>query len=485
LSRDTEPLADSLAEIADGHTVAHPVREIVHEYESLPLPRGKKIALIIACSLSVFIVAVDSTTVNIALPSIREDFGASTTELQWIVSAYTMTLAAFYLLGGSLADRIGRKKVFVAGLTIFALGALASSLAPSATFLIVARMCQAVGGASLAPTAMAIMSDAFTDRVEKARAISIWGSAGGLAGGFGPLLGGVVLQFADWRALYWINIPFVLVCLVLALFAVRDSKAARGRRFDPLGQLLVIATLVGGIFALIEAPRLGWGSLEVIVAGGASLVLGVVLVLYENGRSEPLLDSSLFRKFRYSSAVLAATSTFFVFAAFMFLLTIYLQEVRGLSPLEAGLFTIPSSAISIVGARVGGVLISRFGPRPPLVLAGAGLTISGILMLLVTDDSSFVLIGCAFLFVGIGYSVANTSVSVTALAGAPTDQAGVASATLSVGRQVGQTLGVAICGGTVAAATAATFTQASTLAWWIIVGVGVFTILIGAFQRRR
>jgi EmrB/QacA subfamily drug resistance transporter len=447
------------------------------------MSRGRKWALMACCCLSVFIVGVDSTTVNVALPSIRHDFGTTTTTLQWIVSAYTLTLASFYLLAGSLGDRYGRRKALVDGLVVFGLGCLGGSIAPTDGFLIGARILQAVGGAALAPTAMAVLANAFTDPHDKAKAIAMWGSAGGLAGGFGPILGGLLLQVADWRSIYWINLPFIGLCLVLALVSVRESKAELVRRFDVVGQVAVVVALAPAIFALIESRRLGWDSPVVIVSGAVAIAAVLVLVLYERRRPDALIDPALVRQVRYTAAILSVTATFFVFAAFMFLATIYLQDVRGLTALQAALFTIPSSATSIIGARIGGSLTRRFGGRVPLVVASVGLVTSGLLMLTTADGAPFAVVLVGFVAVGVGYSVANTTVSVVGVTAAGADRAGTGAALLSVGRQVGQSLGVAICGGTVALATDATFARDSVMAWWIIVGVGVLAFALALLQR--
>src|SRR3954449_2820651 len=216
--------------------------------------------ILAVCCLSLFIVGLDVTAVNVALPSIGRELHAGISGLQWTVDAYTLVLASLLMLSGSTADRLGRKRVFVAGLVVFSVASLLCSLAPHVELLVAFRVLQAVGGSMLNPVAMSIIANTFTDPRERAQAVGIWGAVFGISLALGPILGGALLAVLDWRAIFWINLPFGLAAIVLALRFLPESRAARPRRFDPAGQGLVIALLAALTFGIIEAPSRGWSS---------------------------------------------------------------------------------------------------------------------------------------------------------------------------------------------------------------------------------
>ena len=221
---------------------------------------SRKYLILAICCLSLFISSMDVTIVNVALPSIRTDFGVAVSQLQWTVDAYTLSLAGFLLLSGSLADRFGRKRVFLIGLTVFGIGSLLCSIAPSIGFLIAARALQGIGGSMLNPVALSIISNTFTVARERARAIGVWGAVVGISVAVGPVLGGLLTETVGWRSVFWVNLPVVAIALVFCSIFVPESRAAIARRLDPIGQGLVIIALLALVFGLIEGPRLGWGS---------------------------------------------------------------------------------------------------------------------------------------------------------------------------------------------------------------------------------
>ncbi len=242
------------------------------------------------CCMSLFIVGIDITIVNIALPAIQRDLHASVSGLQWTIDAYTLVLASFLMLSGSTADRIGRRRTFQTGLALFTLGSLACSLAPGLGWLVAFRMLQAIGGSMLNPVAMSIITNTFTDPGERARAIGIWGGVVGVSMALGPVLGGALVDSVGWRGIFWVNIPVGLAALVLTALFVPESRAPRGRKVDPVGQLLVITVLAAVTYAIIEGPGSGWSSAKILGFFGLAGAALIGLVGYERRRAEPLID---------------------------------------------------------------------------------------------------------------------------------------------------------------------------------------------------
>src|SRR5215468_1654998 len=298
--------------------------------------RCRYLVLAICCA-SIFVVVMDISIVNVALPAIRRDLHASVSSLQWTVDAYTLVLASFLVLAGSTADRFGRRRIFQAGLAAFGLGSLLCSLAPGIGLLIAARALQAAGGTMLNPVAMSITVNTFPDRAERARAIGVFGSVSGLSLALGPILGGALVDGFGWRFIFWVNVPIVAAAIVGAALFVPESRAARARRFDPVGQTLVMLVLGSVVYAIIESGRLGWTS-PVILGLLAAAVLGVLGILgYEPRRGDPLLELRLFRSVPFSAAIVMALCGLCAFGALLFVTTLYLQDVRGMPALTAGL----------------------------------------------------------------------------------------------------------------------------------------------------
>ncbi len=269
--------------------------------------------------MSLLIVSMDNTIVNVALPSIRRDLHASLSGLQWTIDSYTVVLASLLLLAGSTADRVGRRRTFQTGLLVFAGSSLLCSLAPTLGWLIAARMLQAVGASMLNPVAMSIITNVFTDPRERARAIGAWGAVVGVSLALGPVVGGALTETAGWRAIFWINVPIGLAACLLSAVFVPESRAARPRRIDPVGQVLVIVTLASLTYAIIAAPRAGWSSPQTLglLALSAAALLG--LLLYEPRRRDPLIELRFFRSAPFSGATLIAVSAFAAFSGFLLL----------------------------------------------------------------------------------------------------------------------------------------------------------------------
>lgn len=443
-------------------------------------PRGLVLGI---CCLSLLIVSMDATIVNVALPTIGRELRTSVSELQWTVDAYTLALASFLLLSGSTADRFGRRRVFQTGLLVFSLGSLLCSLAPNISFLVFARVVQGLGGSMLNPVAMSIITNTFTDKKERARAVGVWGAVVGVSMAFGPLVGGALTESVGWRAVFWVNIPIGIAAIILTAVFVPESRAARARKFDPLGQLLVLLALVALVYGLIEAPAAGWGSPRIVALFAVAAAAVVVLIWHEGRTPEPFIDMRFFRSVPFTSATLTAVLGFSSWGAFLFINALYLQDVRGLSPLHTGLYMLPLALATLVFSLLSGRLVGRFGTRPSLVSAGLLLTASGVSMtFLSVHTSNAVLFGSYILF-GLGFGMLNTPITTTAVSGMPLSQAGVAAGLASTSRQAGISLGVALAGtvtGVGAAhAITASFAVATHPLWWIVIGCGLAIVVLG------
>ncbi|WP_435280511.1 MFS transporter [Streptomyces koelreuteriae] len=450
-------------------------------------PRRRMLVLAICC-MSLLIVSLDNTVLNVALPSMQQDLHASTSGLQWTIDAYTLVLASLLMLAGSTADRIGRKRVFMAGLVVFTIGSVLCSLAPNLEALVAFRMIQAVGGSMLNPVAMSIITNTFTDPRERARAIGVWGAVVGISMAAGPLVGGLLVDSVGWRSIFWINLPVGLAALLLTLRFVPESRAAKARRPDPVGQLLVIALFGSLTYAIIEAPSTPFTSIAPLALVALAALAG--LLLYEPRRTEPLIDLRFFRSAPFSGATAIAVSAFAALGGFLFLSTLYLQNVRGLTALEAGLWMLPMAAPTFLCAPLSGRLVGTRGPRLPLLIAGFAMTASGVLFAAFEAETSDVTLFAGYVLFGIGFGFVNAPITNTAVSGMPRAQAGVAAAVASTSRQLGQTLGVAVVGAVLASGVGSssyreTFVSAARPGWWILAVCGFAVLVLGAVTSGR
>lgn len=449
-------------------------------------PKGLVLAI---CCCSLLIVSMDATAVNVALPAIRADLDTTVSTLQWTIDGYTLAIASFLLLGGATADRVGRRRIFQVGLTVFGLASLLCSLAPNVETLIVARIIQGIGGSMLNPVAMSIITNTYTDRRERARAVGVWGAVVGVSMGFGPLVGGLLTEHVSWRAIFWINVPIALVAVILCQFFVPESRAARPRRIDPFGQSLTIVLLASLVYALIEAPEAGWGSPRIVVLLAVAVLAAISLVIVERRVAEPFLDMRFFRSVPFSSATLTALIAFAAYGAFLFVNALYLQQVRGLSPFEAGLRMLPLALTILVASLASGRLVSRFGTRPSLVFSGTMLALSGISLSFLTAHTSWALIAAAYVLFGLGFGAINAPITNTAVSGMPISQAGVAAGVASTCRQTGTAIGVALAGTLTGAGAASnlgpSFATATHPLWWMVTAVGIGVLVLGILASTR
>jgi len=442
----------------------------------VPTPQNAVLAI---CCLSLLVVSMDATIVNVALPEIRRDLGASLSGLQWVIDAYTIVIASFLMLGGSTADRFGRRRVFQVGIALFTLGSLSCSLAVGVGSLVAARVIQALGGSMMNPVAMSIIVHAFVEPKARARAIGIWASVAGLAMALGPLAGGILTQTLGWHSIFWINVPIGVLALWLTARYVPESRAPKARRPDPIGQALLLIGLATLVFAVIESGR-GW------TANAAALVAALALaalVAYERRRHEPLLDVRFFHSLPFSAATVIAVCMFAALGGFLFLNSLYLQDVRGLSALDAGMGILPAALAVTIVSPFSGRLVATHGARPSLLVSGAMLTLSALFLAQLQTDTPLVELLSVYALFGIGLGMVNAPVTFAAVSGMPRAQAGIASAVASTSRQIGFAVGVALAG-TLAGSSVgdgnarASFAQATHPFWWVLACLGVLIVVL-------
>jgi EmrB/QacA subfamily drug resistance transporter len=441
--------------------------------------------ILATCCLSLLVVAMDATIVNVALPDIRRDLGASLSGLQWVIDAYTIVLASFLMLGGSTADRFGRRRVFQIGLSLFTLASLACSLATSVGWLVAARVVQALGGSMMNPVAMSIIVHTFDDPKARARAIGIWGAVAGVSMALGPLAGGALTQQLGWHAIFWVNVPVGLLALGLTAKYVPESRAPKPRRPDPVGQALLLIGLAALAYAAIESGR------GAAVAAGAGLLGALAfagLVAYELRRREPLLDPRFFHSLPFSAATVIAVCMFAALGGFLFLNSLYLQEVRGLSAFHAGLCILPAALAVMIVSPLSGRLVGSHGARPSLLVSGSMLALSALLLAQLQAETPLAVLLPVYALFGVGFGMVNAPVTFAAVSGMPRAQAGLASAVASTSRQIGVAAGVALAGALTSGFIGHTtnawagFPKATHSFWWILVGFGALIVVLAVLS---
>jgi EmrB/QacA subfamily drug resistance transporter len=431
------------------------------------------------CCMSLLVVGTDVTIVNVALPAIGRGLHASLSGLQWSVAAYTLVIGSLLMASGSMGDRFGRRRVFQTGLVVFTTGSLLCSLATSVTALVAFRALQALGGSMLNPVALSIVSNTFTERRARARAMGIWAAVFGLSLALGPVVGGFLVSDVSWRAIFWINIPIGIAAIALTQRFVPESKAATARRFDPWGQLLVISLLATLTYGVIEGPGQGWASPVIVAMFCAAAASVAALILVESRRRQPLLEVRFFRSVPFSGASVIAMLAFAVLAGFLFLNTLYLQNGRGYSALHAGLMTLPMAVMISLFAPVSGRLVGTRGPRLPLVLAGFAMMVAAGLMLRLSGGTPAGFLIAVYVLFGLAFGLVNAPIANTAISGMPDSQAGVAASVASASRQTGSALGVAITGSLIAGASGAGLASASHAAWALLAACGLAVAVVG------
>ncbi|MCX6422621.1 MAG: DHA2 family efflux MFS transporter permease subunit [Actinobacteria bacterium] len=404
------------------------------------------LALGVLC-LSLLLAVVDNTIVNVALPTLNKELGAGTTELQWIVDAYTLVFSALLLAMGHFGDRFGRKRALQIGLVVFAITSALAALATTSGQLIGARALMGIGAALIFPATLAIIVNVFTDPKERAAAIGIWTAMVGVAVAIGPIVGGLLLEHFWWGSIFMVNIPVVIVAIVLGAFLLPESRDPKVGRMDYRGLVLSAAGVGLVIWAIIEGPSWGWTSPAILAALVGGLVVMAVFVLVERRLAHPLLDVRLFKNARFTAASLSIATAFFALFGFIFLITQYLQFIQGFSPLEAGIRTLPFAVATGVMSPVAIVLMHRFGSKAIVVLGLFVMAAGFVIAATVKEDTPYfgaVVISMVTIAAGLGLA---TSPATESIMGAlPAEQAGVGSAVNDTTRELGGTLGVAVVG---------------------------------------
>jgi EmrB/QacA subfamily drug resistance transporter len=401
---------------------------------------------LIAVSVATFMLLLDISVVNVALPSIREDLGASFSDLQWVVDAYALTLAALVLTAGSLADRLGRRRVFAAGLAIFTLASLLCALAPDPTFLNLSRAVQGIGGAVMFAVSLALIAQEFAPGRERGTAMGAYGATIGVAVAIGPLVGGALTDWLGWESIFYLNVPVGLAAIAITYLKVRESRDPNATRVDWPGTVTFSAALGLLVLALVRGNDEGWDSTLILSLFASAAVLLALFVAIERRVAEPMLPLHLFRRPAFTGVQIAAFAVSgSMFALFLYL-TLYLQNYLGLTPLEAGLRYLPVTVASFLAAPIAGMLLSRVQAR---VLMSGGLALAGIGLLLMTgvdagDDWTTLLAG--FLVAGVGVGLLNPVIGDVALSVVPKEQSGMAAGIMDTFRQVGVSVGIAVWG---------------------------------------
>lgn len=399
--------------------------------------------------LSLLIIVMDNTILNVAIPSLVRDLGATNTELQWIVDGYVLVFAGLLLTTGSLGDRFGRKRMLRLGIVLFAIGSVASALAGSATQLIATRAFMGVGGALIMPSTLSILTNVFRDPKERGRAIGIWAGFAGLAVAVGPLTGGILLEHFSWSSVFWVNLPLGAVALVAGYFLVPESRDPNATPIDIPGAALSIIGLGALLFGIIEGPSKGWTSVEVIAGFVVGIVGLVSFVKWERTTPTPMLDLSVFKNPRFSAANGVITLSFFALFGVMFLMTQYWQLVQGYTPLQAGVRLVPHALVMMVTAMLSSRVVERIGTKRVVCLGLTLVATAMVFLSFLNVDSNYWRVIGNFMVMSLGMGLTMAPATESVMGSLPRGKAGVGAAMNDTTRQVGGALGVAVIGSVV------------------------------------
>jgi EmrB/QacA subfamily drug resistance transporter len=409
---------------------------------ALPSRKGFALALL---ALTQFVIVLDASIVNVALPSIGKALDFTQDNLSWVVNAYTLFFGGFLLLGGRMADLLGRRTIFMSGLVLFAVASLLGGLAQSDTWLIIARAAQGLGAALISPAALSLVTTIFTEGAERNRALGVWGAVAGSGGAAGVLLGGMLTQWAGWEWVLFVNVPIGIAAAVLAPRILPESKHEGRRVFDVAGGVLVTAGLALLVFAIVDAPKYGWGSLHTLGIGAIALALLAAFIGVESRSKHPLMPFSIFRLRTLRGAnVIGLLIGMSLFSMFFFI-SLYLQQVLGYSALRTGLSYLPLAFAIIFSAGAASQLVTRVGYKPPLT-AGMLMIAGALIWFSQVSAGGSYLSDVLFpsILVGVGLGFAFVPVTIAAVAGTRPDEAGLASGLINTSQQVGGALGLAI-----------------------------------------
>ena len=426
------------------------------------MPDRRRPLVLAALCLCAFAVNLDVTLVNVTLPRLTLDLGATTRDLQWVVDAYTLAFAALVLPAGSLGDRFGRRGALLIGLVVYGVGNGLGGLTHSTEALIATRALMGVGAAIIFPTTLSIITNVYTERAERAKAIGIWGAVTGVAIALGPIAGGVLLEASTWQATFLAKLPVALGAFALVLWVVPTSRDPEAPRLDLPGLVLSALAVGTAVFAIIEAPSLGWTSAETLALFAAAVLLTLAFIVHERRTAQPMLDVRLFRNLRFSAASLAVTVGFFALAGFIFLVIQYFQFLKGYGPLETGLRLLPVATSVAVGSLVGTQVAVRRGTK--LVVSGGlvCLTAAYAWISTVSVATSYLEIAGQMVVLGTGMGLTSAPATESIMGAVSRGKAGIGSAINDATRELGGTLGVAVIGSVYASLYLAAFKPAAT-----------------------
>jgi len=418
----------------------------VSRYQHLITDENRKWWTLGAMCLALFMVMLDNTVVNVALPSIQRDLDTSISGLEWIVNGYTLSFAVLLAVGGRIGDIFGRRRAFVFGVAVFTISSATAGFAPDDISLVASRVLQGIGAAFMMPGTLSIITDAFPAS-ERGKAIGTWAGVSALALAVGPVLGGFLTEHVSWRAIFYINLPVGTLAVLAALFVVRESRDVTvGRKVDYLGVGILTVSLTALVLALIEGNSWGWGSPAVVSLLAVSVVTLVGFVLTENRVSAPIIEFGLFKSRNFIGAVITAFIISFAMMGVFFFLALYMQNVLGYSALEAGVRFLPTTLVIMALSPLSGRLSDKIGPRIPIVAGMAMITLSLYLFSRIEVGTTFVDILPSFIILGAGIGLTMSPMSTAAMNAVSKTKAGVASGVLSMFRMVGGTFGVAALG---------------------------------------
>jgi EmrB/QacA subfamily drug resistance transporter len=413
--------------------------------------------------MSLLIIVMDNTILNVAIPSLITELGATNSQVQWIIDSYVLVFAGLLLTTGSLSDRFGRKGALQLGIVLFGIGSAAAALSTSANGLIFTRAFMGIGGALIMPATLSILINVFRDPVERGRAIAIWAGFSGLGVAIGPITGGFLLEHFSWSSVFWVNIPIGITALLLGAFLVPTSRDPNQGRIDPLGALLSFVGLASLLFGIIEGPSKGWTDSLVVGAFVLSVVTLVAFLAWELHTPHPMLDLTVFKNPRFSAGSGTITIVFFAMFGSMLLMTQYWQLVHGYSPLEAGIRLLPYAATMMVVAPLSARFVERLGTKR-VVLIGLSLVIAGLLLLsTIAADSPYPMVIAFFMVMAAGMGMTMAPATEAVMGSLPRAKAGIGSAINDTTRQVGGALGVAVIGTIVSSVYSARIVDLSPL----------------------
>ena len=457
--------------------------------------RTKWLALALLCAVQ-FMVVLDVAIVNVALPSIELDLGFSQENLQWVISSYALVFGGFLLLGGRLADILGRRRIFIAGLIVFSLGSLLCGLAWSDESLVAARALQGLGAAAITPSALSILTTTFSEGRERNIALGAWGAVGGFGAAAGVLLGGILTDLLSWEWIFFVNVPVGLAALVLSPVLLVESRDARGQSHDVPGAMLITSALVLLVLGITQGQSWGWTSSQTIAVFAASAALHGAFLLWERRQRDPLVPLSIFVRLR---TLTAANVAGFIMGTAMFsmflMLTLYMQQVLGFSPLETGVGYLAVAGTAVIWANVAAAAVNRVGVKPALIL-GMSLLTAGLLYFtqVSVDGSYWTDLFPGFLIIGLAIPFAFVPITIAALAGTRPHEAGLASGLINTSQQIGGAVGIAVLS-TIAVSTTSDAAAAGTSqpvaltdgfvnAFWAGAAIAFVGLLVAIFMVR-